>query len=126
MVSLVAMIEPTNWPISGLKYGPVQVSGASTTPSADTISPATIFRIASPRRIPAARPSPAALTGASNGRRQDGQAAATFLATFVRQALAGIVPAARIRHGFATKPGMRFAQADVSGSRRGRADAASR
>jgi hypothetical protein len=48
MVSPLAMSDPTAWPISGLKYGPVHVSGASTTPSTDIISPATIFRIASP------------------------------------------------------------------------------
>jgi hypothetical protein len=48
MVSPFAMSDPTAWPISWLKYGPVHVSGASTTPSTDIISPATIFRIASP------------------------------------------------------------------------------
>src|SRR6478752_9628675 len=56
MVSALAMTDPTTWPISGLKYGPVQVSGDSTTPSTDIISPATIFRIASPSSAPGGQP----------------------------------------------------------------------
>src|SRR5580693_5623768 len=50
------MTDPTTWPISGLKYGPVHVSGASTTPSTDIISPATIFRITSPPRTRGGQP----------------------------------------------------------------------
>src|SRR6476646_5934370 len=56
MVSALAMTDPTTWPISGLNYGPVQVSGDSTTPSPAIISPATIFRIASPSSAPGGQP----------------------------------------------------------------------
>src|ERR1700730_12717129 len=54
MVSPAAMSDPTSWPRSGLKYGPVHASGASTTPSTETISPATIFRLTSPSKTPVA------------------------------------------------------------------------
>src|SRR5580692_12235959 len=45
MASLVAIRAPTACPTWSLKYGPVQFSGASTTPSSETNRPAAICRI---------------------------------------------------------------------------------
>src|SRR5262245_45223688 len=48
MVSVAAIWAATASPISSLKYGKCQVSGASTTPSSEMNRPATIFRISVP------------------------------------------------------------------------------
>src|ERR1700722_11356537 len=45
MASLVAIRAPTACPTWSLKYGPVQCSGASTTPSSEMNRPAAICRI---------------------------------------------------------------------------------
>src|ERR1700722_2395030 len=45
MASLVAIRAPTACPTWSLKYGPVQFSGASTTPSSEVNRPAAICRI---------------------------------------------------------------------------------
>src|ERR1700733_994142 len=45
MASLVAIRAPTACPTWSLKYGPVQFSGASTTPSSEMNRPAAICRI---------------------------------------------------------------------------------
>src|SRR5579859_6499984 len=79
MVSPSAMTDPMTWPSSGLKYGPVHVSGASTTPSTDTIRPATIFRIASPSRDPSGQPiRPLSAMLRTRGSRMDTAAADSF------------------------------------------------
>src|SRR6266511_2460480 len=53
MVSPAAINDPMVAPTSSLKYSPVHWSGDSTTPSNDTIRPATISRMTPPLELPA-------------------------------------------------------------------------
>src|SRR5215213_235141 len=67
MVSAVAKLSPTAWPISSLKYGKCHLSGDSITPSSDRNSAATTFLMASPLLLPARTTLPYSRRGSPGG-----------------------------------------------------------